>query len=112
MLVYHVRIGSREIGVGNQVHVHPGMHAQARVMRGGDRQLERIERTILPGQRGASRLEPAVVIRIAAASHLDEQGVEAGSFRRFDERDDRGRGRERRPLHPERPHFIISRGGP
>ena len=81
-------------------------------MAGSDRQLERIERRILSRQRRAARFEPAVVVRIATAAYLHEQGIEPGGLRLIDEGGDGGGGGEGAALDPEGADFVISRGGP
>jgi hypothetical protein len=65
------------------------MHPQARrVCRRHDRR-QWIERRRLTLQLGRARLEAAVVVRVGASAHLDEQRVEAVSARIRYQRADR-----------------------
>ncbi len=108
--IHDVITRRRQLGVGDQIDVDPGVHAQAGVMTGGDGKLQRIEGWMLRGQRRTAGFEPAHVIGIAPSPHLNEQRVETGSFRRVDERDDRGGRGQRSALDPERANLVANRG--
>ena len=107
---------------GRQVHgarherdVHPCVHAQSRGVRFVDHRSQRIEGRGLPREIGRARLERGRVVRVPAAAHLHQEGVEPVVVRGFDERRDRGRRRQRCSQHPQRAHLgrrVVRRRQP